>query len=330
LPEDYWDWTATTYLICFDKVEWHPTDRVMLQFGLPQEIPGPPRDMRQFHKLDKRFKTWYESNGFRFPEECEHWDNRRRYTLPRMRPRPLTPTHAYIEWLTTTCNPRLTISVVTKPSNSDPDPDIEQEPERQPEIHNNQTPIHDDFWDQDIFSQLQDHQSQPHTTQNTQGSVMYEFLDTPQQNIIQPPPYTSPRNAYEPHYQSNYGYNDPNQASTSNTNYFSYNDPNQAGPSNTNYPPYNNPQYPMYTNQNYNYPPTPTNLLSHFSPASINSNEQFLDMGWPTREHDVSLSLGYGSQIQPTTDNNDEDQHDSQVNRGRNRRRRGCGTGGHL
>jgi len=167
---------------------------------------------------------------------------------------------------------------------------------------------------------------------------MYEFLDTPQQNIIQPPPYTSPRNAYDPHYQStnqqnsmpNYGYNDPNQASTSNTNYFSYNDPNQPGPSNTNYPPFNNPQYPMYPNQNYNHPPTPTNLLSHFSPASFNSNEQFLDMGWPTREHDVSLSLGYGSQIQSTTDNNDEDQHDSQVNRGRNRRRRGCGTGGHL
>nr|ABD32652.1 hypothetical protein MtrDRAFT_AC150441g10v1 [Medicago truncatula] len=61
---------------------------------------------------------------------------------------------------------------------------------------------------------------------------MYEFLDTPQQNIIQPPPYTSPRNAYEPHYQStyqqnsmtNYGYNDSNQASTFNNNYFSYND----------------------------------------------------------------------------------------------------------
>jgi len=43
--------------------------------------------------------------------------------------------------------------------------------------------------------------------------------------------------------------------------------------------PYNNPQYPMYTNQNYNPPPTPTNLLSHFSSASLNSNEQFLDMG---------------------------------------------------
>ena len=31
-----------------------------------------------------------------------------------------------------------------------------------------------------MFSQLQDHQSQPHTTQNIHGgSVMYEFLDTP-------------------------------------------------------------------------------------------------------------------------------------------------------
>jgi len=55
-----------------------------------------------------------------------------------------------------------------------------------------------------------------------------------------------------------------------------------------------------------------------------------MDMGWPTREHDVSLSLGYGSQIQSTTDNIDEGQHDPQVNRGRNRRRRGCGTAGHL
>ncbi|XP_039684471.1 uncharacterized protein [Medicago truncatula] len=201
--------------------------------------------MRQFHTVDKRFKTWYQSNGFRFPIESQHWDNRRSYTLPRMQPRSLTPSHAYIEWLTTTCNPRLRISVETKPSDSDPDEQEEPEPEHEPEIHNNQTPIHDDFWDQDIFSQLQDHQSQPHTTQNIHGSVMYEFLDTPQQNIIQPPPYTSPRNAYEPQYQStyqqnsmpNYGYNDPNQATTSNNNYFSYNDPNQAGPSNTNYPP---------------------------------------------------------------------------------------------
>jgi len=107
--------------------------------------------------------TWYESNGFRFPQESEQWDNRRRYTLPRMRPRSLIPTHAYIEWLTTTCNPRLRISIDTKPSHSDPDE--EEQPEHEPEIHNDQPPIHDDFWDQDIFSQLQDHQSQPQTTQ---------------------------------------------------------------------------------------------------------------------------------------------------------------------
>ena len=91
---------------------------------------------QKWQNWDKRFMTWYESNGFRFPQESEQWDNRRRYTLPRMRPRSLIPTHAYIEWLTTTCNPRLRISIDTKPSHSDPDE--EEQPEHEPEIHNHQ------------------------------------------------------------------------------------------------------------------------------------------------------------------------------------------------
>jgi len=44
---------------------------VKLQFGLQHDIPGPPKDMRQFHKLDKRFKTWYESNDYHFLQEYE-------------------------------------------------------------------------------------------------------------------------------------------------------------------------------------------------------------------------------------------------------------------
>jgi len=40
--------------------------------------------MRQFHKLDKWFKTWYELNGYHFSQECEHWNNQRQYTLPRL------------------------------------------------------------------------------------------------------------------------------------------------------------------------------------------------------------------------------------------------------
>jgi hypothetical protein len=262
------------------------------------------------------------------------------------------------------------IPISVKPI-SEEEPELE--PEHEPEIHNTQSSLSPNFWDQDFLDRLQHPQSQPPTnqttttaTQNIHGSIMYEFLDTPQQNIIQPPPYTTPRNAYMPHYQStcqensmlNFGYNDPNQAGPSNTNYSSFHDPNQAGPSNTNYPTNNNPQYdnPMYNNPNYNRPPTPTNLLSHFSPGidfnfdnpgnqtdygnlslgrlSMNSNEQFLDLGWPTREHDVSLTLGHSTQIQPTTDNDDEDQHDPQeIHRERNRRRvtrRRCGTGHFL
>lgn len=105
----------------------------------------------------------------------------------------------------------------------------------------------------------------------------------------------------------NYGYNDPNQTSTFNNNYFSYNNPNQAGPSNTNYP--------------LQQPTTPNVHQPKLQPPT-NSNKPIISL--------VSLSLGYGSQIQSTTDNNDEDQHNPQVNRGRHRRRRGCGTTWHL
>ena len=55
---------------------------------------------------------------------------------------------------------------------------------------------------------------------------------------------------------------------------------------------------------------------------SLNSNDKhFLDVGWPSREHDVSLTLGQSCQIQATTNNNDEDQTEPEVvHRQRSRR----------
>lgn len=107
---------------------------------------------------------------------------------------------------------------------------------------------------------------------------------------------------------------------------YCYHDPNKFGPSKTNYPAYNNPQYnnTIYNNPRYNRPQTPTNLLAQFNqfaPAiefdfgntsgfdveysrpslsrlSLNSNDnQFLDVGWSTREHDVSLTLAHKCQM---------------------------------
>jgi len=50
------------------------------------------------------------------------------------------------------------------------------------------------------------------------------------------------------------------------------------------------------------------------SRLSLNSNDNhFLDVGWPSREHDVSLTLGQSSLMQATTNNNDEDQTEPEV-----------------
>ncbi|CAK8564630.1 unnamed protein product [Lathyrus sativus] len=47
-------WSATTFLICFYTVEMHQTDRVTLQFGLDQQIPPPPRCLREHHAMTMR------------------------------------------------------------------------------------------------------------------------------------------------------------------------------------------------------------------------------------------------------------------------------------
>ena len=41
-------------LICFEIVEWHRPERVLRQFGLPQEIPPSCSYEQQLHKVDAR------------------------------------------------------------------------------------------------------------------------------------------------------------------------------------------------------------------------------------------------------------------------------------
>ncbi|XP_012572767.1 serine/threonine-protein phosphatase 7 long form homolog [Cicer arietinum] len=52
--EDRATWSACTYLLCYHIVEKHHTDRVTLQFGLHQQIPQPPEDMKSYHEVDMR------------------------------------------------------------------------------------------------------------------------------------------------------------------------------------------------------------------------------------------------------------------------------------
>ena len=55
-------WTALVPLICIHIVEWHPTDRVMRQFGYIQRIPRDPTNIEQLHHVDLRSRhlIWSE------------------------------------------------------------------------------------------------------------------------------------------------------------------------------------------------------------------------------------------------------------------------------
>nr|XP_027193499.1 uncharacterized protein LOC101497921 [Cicer arietinum] len=78
--EDRATWSACTYLLCYHIVEKHHTDRVTLQFGLHQQIPQPPEDMKSYHEVDMRRGiddnwTWV------WREEINHWNERHNYVL---------------------------------------------------------------------------------------------------------------------------------------------------------------------------------------------------------------------------------------------------------
>ncbi|KAL4381965.1 hypothetical protein AHAS_Ahas04G0186200 [Arachis hypogaea] len=53
-------WSANVPLICFETVEWHPTDRVRRQFDFHQDSPVEPRKFWNMHgiKIQSMHKRW--------------------------------------------------------------------------------------------------------------------------------------------------------------------------------------------------------------------------------------------------------------------------------
>jgi hypothetical protein len=298
--------------------------------------------MRIYHKLDKRFKKFYEDIESQFPEACAHWNSRRAYTLPRVQRRTLLPSDDYINWYTTVCNPNLRIDYHDDHPQevAEQEFDVESEPEfvsdPEPENNNNIPPSPSFFSGLDQrFTDPSNYQTTTDPTTLAPQTSDFAFLDlnTPLHQIIAPPPYTTPRDHYPPSIGSSYT-ND--YMST-----YAYNDLNQPGTSYTNNPQANNQNFnnQMYSNPHYNYPPTPTDLYPQFTPGpefnfsispandaefgqsslgrlSLNSIEenQFLNTTWPSREDDVSLTLGQSSQV-----HNDETD-DQPIHRQRSRR----------
>lgn len=329
LPENYWNFTATTYLICFTIVEWHAADRVKLQFGLPQDIPDAPMDMRLYHKLDRRFRQ----SEMNLP--LNHWSNRHQYTLVGIpSPQILYPTVSYVDWLQT-INPHMHIGLENCYRCPPPPPQPQPQPEpEQPHTEHQPHQDTDDFSfslnSQNLISQLQNdfsHIPSYNTTQPTPSYPHMFDLNTPQQNIIQPPPYSTP---------GYHGYG----AGPSNTSlpHYGYGaGPSEAGTSNPTYPPTN---YPPINLEHVYSPPPPDEFNFIYSPQGCDGefshqnlcrlsmtsteNEPFLDSLWPGRRDAgdnvqlTQMSLGQSSQMpQPTFDEDEDDFDPPQAHRQR-------------
>ena len=62
--------STITALVCFEAVEWHPSNHIMRQFGVYQLIPPDLVNLGEFHNQDLRGKTdwnWIQTH--------QHWIN---------------------------------------------------------------------------------------------------------------------------------------------------------------------------------------------------------------------------------------------------------------
>ena len=93
-----WGSAVLAFLYCGMCEASHPTKKGLPGCNFLLQVWGYCRDVTS-------------SNSYRFPQESEHWDNRRQHTLPRQPPRTLLLTPAYIHWFTNECNHHVKISI---------------------------------------------------------------------------------------------------------------------------------------------------------------------------------------------------------------------------
>ncbi|KAM0855383.1 hypothetical protein ACQ4PT_049807 [Festuca glaucescens] len=90
-------WLSKTPLICFQIVEMHVPDRVLLQFGMIQHIPDPVEAVERVTmqgKTDEDWSTYHE-------KYIKQWDNRLLTVADQQNTVNSDPTHArncYLEW----------------------------------------------------------------------------------------------------------------------------------------------------------------------------------------------------------------------------------------
>ncbi|CAJ2647491.1 unnamed protein product [Trifolium pratense] len=299
IEEDTHCWSATTYLICFEILEYHQTDRVKLQFGIKQTRLRPAENMSKYHKQTRRggakdrWDVEYESF-------IDDWNNRHTKVI--------TGTHAnklpnsYFEWYYNTFNPFFfkPPPTLNNPSTSTreftPDPD--------------QTPMQT-------------------TTQNQ--SAPYLDYTPPQFPIYDHQTYISPPTTNFYDQQNFYPSNDPNFHTPAQQNFYT--------PAQQNFPNnlFTSPQHNTYDTQNSVGSSWINELITLDDPNNPNIFDNLSGVPFTSLFNDTSTSnfFNASSSSNPTASfqyqQDDVEQHQGELRRGdRVRHAPTCGTGGHL
>ena len=90
-------WSTVGPLICFEVIEWHPTDRVMRQFGLFQHVPVEPRSLAGSHNIDLRGKGQIDWRS-RHIDWVTLWDHRHERILQGQLATDYQPSNEYWTW----------------------------------------------------------------------------------------------------------------------------------------------------------------------------------------------------------------------------------------
>ncbi|CAJ2645769.1 unnamed protein product [Trifolium pratense] len=167
-PEDVACWSATTFLINFEVVEFHQTDRVRLQCGFQHaRFQGVPQVMTSYHNTTMRSSVhdW----AAKFMVEIQHWNNRHNCVLvgDQVDGVPMHSTE-FLNDYTRFNMPYLSSEHYL----FDPRP--------RPDVQQNTFTQHTDIPDPPSFSPQQQHTSQPFTDQYPNS----------QSNFFTPLPYT--------------------------------------------------------------------------------------------------------------------------------------------
>ena len=96
--QDHAMYRAVVPLICFNVLEWHHPDRVLMQFGYAQHVPSRPAQDDRLHDISLRGKVerdWSAETRI----YIDQWASRHDYVHPvRGEGRRRGPSDEYMQW----------------------------------------------------------------------------------------------------------------------------------------------------------------------------------------------------------------------------------------